>query len=154
MMNMNFEREKLFGCDLRLFRRGSDPDLVHGEGSLDVKKNQEGDLDLAWGNDSIVQSLILRLHVRKGELAPLGWPDYGSRLYELIGEPNTTRTHAMLMAFARKAIEQDPRVSEVKNVQTQILPGERNVVRLTMEIVLISEPNPLNLVFNVNLEGL
>jgi hypothetical protein len=55
------------------------------------------------------------------------------------------------MAFARAAIEQDPRVAEVKQVETQVLPGDRNVVRVLMDIVLIDQPHPLNLVFDVNL---
>jgi phage baseplate assembly protein W len=106
---------------------------------------------VAQGNDNIAQALALRLRVRKGELARLGWPDYGSRLHELIGEPNNTRTHVKLMAFARAAVEQDPRVQEVSDIQATVLPGERDVVRLLLEITLIDAPNPLNLVFDVKL---
>ncbi|MBI1929545.1 GPW/gp25 family protein [Candidatus Poribacteria bacterium] len=141
---MPTEREKLFGNDLRLVER---------TGGLDLAPDAAGDLDLAQGNDNIIQALMLRLKVRKGELAPLGWPNYGSRIHELIGEPNNSRTHVILMAHARNAIEQDPRVAEVKSVRTQPLPGERNVVRILMEITLINEPNPINLVFPVNLEA-
>jgi hypothetical protein len=32
-----------------------------------------------------------------------------------------------------------------------VLPGERDVVRLLLEITLIDAPNPLNLVFDVKL---
>ena len=49
----------------------------------------------------------MRLRVRKGELAPLGWPDYGSRLGELIGEPDLPRNHLKAQVFAREAIEAD-----------------------------------------------
>ena len=89
--------------------------------------------------------------MRKGELGPLGWADYGSRLHELIGEPNNTRTHIKLMAFARAAVEQDPRVLEVSAIEAKVLPGERDAVRLLLEISLIDAPNPLNLVFDVKL---
>lgn len=139
------EREKLFGNDLQLAERANGFDLL---------PDLRGDLTLAQGNDNIVQALTLRLLVRKGELAQLGQPDYGSRLYELIGEPNNTRTHVKLMAFARSAIEQDPRVKKIEDIQTQVIPGERNVVRLTMDIRLITEANPLNLVLDINLEAL
>ncbi len=139
------EREKLFGNDLQLAERANGFDLL---------PDLRGDLTLAEGNDNIVQALTLRLLVRKGELAQLGQPDYGSRLYELIGEPNNTRTHVKLMAFARSAIEQDPRVKKIEDIQTQVIPGERNVVRLTMDIRLITEANPLNLVLDINLEAL
>jgi phage baseplate assembly protein W len=144
---MPTERERLFGNDLFL--------REYAEG-LDLTQHQQGlpggDLALARGNDNIVQALTLRLRVRKGELAPLGWPDYGSRLHELIGEPDVSRTHLKLQAFARQAIEADPRVSRIHSIQTVSLPGERDTVRLMMDIQLIDSPHPLNLVFDLPLE--
>jgi phage baseplate assembly protein W len=144
---MPTERETLFGDDLLL--RG------YAEG-LDLTQHQEGlpggDLALARGNANIVQALTLRLRVRRGELAPLGWPDYGSRLHELIGEPDVPRTHLKAQAFARQAIEADPRVLRVESVRTVSLPGERDTVRLMLDIQLIDAPNPLNLVFDLPLE--
>jgi phage baseplate assembly protein W len=137
-------REKLFGNDLRLVDRGGD---------LDLSASPRGDLALALGNENIVQALELRLKVRKGELSHLGLPDYGSRLYELIGEPNNDRRHLKAMAFARSALEGDTRVAEVTDIRMEILSGEQKTVRLIMEIYLIHEPNPRNLVFDLNLEG-
>jgi len=139
---MATEREKLFGNDLKLVNRASGLDLIAGGG---------GDLDLARGNDNIVQALTLRLLVRKGELAPLGFPDYGSRLDELIGEPNNRRTQLILMARAREAISQDPRVVDIPRIEARVLPGDRDIVRLDMDIDLIQQQTPLNLVFDVNL---
>jgi phage baseplate assembly protein W len=139
---MATERSQLFGNDLRLFEQG---------GAFDLAAGRAGDLALADGNQNIAQALTLRLLVRRGELAPLGWPTYGSRLHELIGEPNNQRTHTMLMAYARAAVEQDPRVVEVTGMRAYVLPGERDVARLELEISLITENNPLNLVFDVRL---
>ena len=138
------ERASLFGSDLALVERAGGDDLL---------ADDAGDLALAQGNDNISQALRLRLQVRLGELAPLGWPAYGSRLHELIGEPNNTSTHVRLMAFARSAVEQDPRVAEVKSVETQVLPGERDVARVLMEVRLIDAPSPLNLVFDMDLSA-
>ncbi len=139
---MAIEREILFGTDLRLSESG---------GTLDLTGDRAGDLALASGNDNIVQALSLRLLVRKGELALLGVPDYGSRLHELIGEPNNQRTRVIAMGHARAAVEQDPRVKEVENVEARVLPGERDVVRIDMQIELIRETTPLNLVFDLRL---
>ena len=139
---MATERTRLFGSDLQIVERA---------GGLDLLPSPGGDLAVAQGADNIAQALALRLRVRKGELAPLGWPDYGSRLHELIGEPNNTRTHVKLMAFARAAVEQDARVQEVSAVEAQVIPGERDTVRLLLEVRLIDAANPLNLVFEVKL---
>jgi phage baseplate assembly protein W len=139
---MAIERAQLFGNDLR---------LLESNGVADLLPERGGDLALAEGNANIVQALTMRLLVRKGELATLGWPNYGSRLHEAIGEPNNHRTHTILMAHARAALEQDPRVVQVTGMRAYILPGERDVVRLEIEIQLITENNSLNLVFDVRL---
>jgi phage baseplate assembly protein W len=138
---MTVVREELFGNDLRVEARAPGLDLVP----------TFNDISLARGNDNIAQALTLRLLVRRGELAPLGWPDYGSRLHELIGEPNNARTHIKLMAFARSAIEADMRVLEVEDVRTQLLEGERDVVQVHLNVRLIDQPHPLNLVFDMRL---
>ncbi|MDA0166826.1 hypothetical protein OM076_41580 [Solirubrobacter ginsenosidimutans] len=138
---MSTERDRLFGTDLEL------RDVSWG---MDLIRTQ-GDLELARGADAISQALRLRLVVRRGELAPLGWPDYGSRLHELIGEPSVVRTHARALAYARAALEADPRVVAVRRIAAGVPPGDRNVVRLDMDIELITEPTPLNLVFDMAL---
>ena len=138
------DRELLFGNDLRLLDALSGFDLI-----ADARR----DLALARGNANIEQALVLRLRVRRGELAPLGWPNYGSRIHELIGQPNIKRTQVMLMAFARQAIEEDPRVEEITNITALTIPGERDTVRLSVEITLIDAPAPLDLVVDVALGG-
>jgi phage baseplate assembly protein W len=139
---MAIEREILFGSDLKLTSSG---------GTLDLTAGRVGDLQVAEGNDNIVQALALRLMVRKGELARLGFPDYGSRLHELIGEPNNQRTRVIAMGLARTAIEQDPRVLEVQSVVATVPPGERDTIRIEMEVELIRKNTPVNLVFDVRL---
>src|SRR5262249_26449563 len=110
-----------------------------------------GDIALAVGNDNIVQALQLRLLVRRGELAPLGLPSYGSRLHEIVGEPNNARTRVIAMGHARAAVEQDPRVKQVRSVTAEVPPGDRDTIRLELDIDLIAENTPLNLVFDVRL---
>jgi phage baseplate assembly protein W len=137
------ERLKLFGTDLLLASRA---------GGYDLLPDYQGDIALTQSTDNISQALTLRILVRRGELTRLGWADFGSRVHELIGEPNNLRTRTRLMAFARSAIEGDPRVVEVTNVKAE--PTERSLVRLEMDVQLISEPNPLNLVVDIDLEAL
>jgi len=139
---MTEERQRLFGTDLRLERRRE---------PYDLRPDRAGDLDLARGDENIDQALTLRLRVHRGELAPLGWPAYGSRLHELIGEPNINRTRVKLMAYAREAIEEDARVAEVSEVSAD--PEEDSTVRLKMEIRLVHESDPLRIVFDFDLEA-
>jgi phage baseplate assembly protein W len=145
---MTFDRQTLFGTDLLLRDGAGGMDMT-----LEGPVGASGDLGLAVGNANAVQALTLRLRVRKGELAPLGWPDYGSRLHELIGEPDLPRTRLKAQAFARDAVEADPRVKKVESVQVVSIPGERGVLRLALLVRMIDSPTPLDLVFDVALEG-
>jgi len=145
---MASDRQRLFGKDVGLRDAVGGVDFVLG-GPV----GSSGDLTLAVGNDNAVQALSLRLRVRKGELSLLGWPDYGSRLHELIGEPDLPRTRLKAQVFARDAIEGDPRVKQVQSVDLVPIPGERNLLRLAMSVLLIDEQTPLNLVFDLALEG-
>ena len=135
-------REWLFGTDLAVGDTAAGLDLAVARG---------GDLALAAGNDNIVQALRLRLLVRQGELAPLGLPRYGSRLHELLGEPNNQRTRVIAMGHARAAVEQDPRVQKVLTVQAESPPGDRDTLRIVLDIQLIEADVPLNLVFDLRL---
>ena len=137
---MAVDREVLFGTDLN---------LMQGAGMVDLVGDRNGDLALAVGAANISQALSLRLMVHLGELAPLGLPDYGSRLHELIGQPNNQRTRVLAMGLARTAIEQDPRVKQVVSVDAQ--QEEQDVLRIDMDIELIQDNTPLNLVFDVRL---
>ncbi len=141
-MSADPARELLFGTDLAL------ADMASG---LDLGVAHSGDLALAVGNDNIVQALRLRLQVRKGELAPLGIPAYGSRLHELLGEPNNQRTRVIAMGHARAAVEQDPRVAKVLQVLTDTPVGDRDTLRISMDIELIAQNTPINLVFDLRL---
>ena len=139
-----FDREQLFGNDIQVLARA---------GGYDLTANSEGDVGMARGNDDIIQALTLRLLVSQGSLSPLGWPDYGSRLHEVVGEPNNNRTQLKLMAFARAALEQDARVNQVTDIQAEAAPDDRNTVRLTITVALIQQPTPLTLIFLANLEA-
>jgi phage baseplate assembly protein W len=137
------DRLALYGHDLALT----------GAVSADLTPTASGDLRQTTGAENIAQALSLRLRVRAGDLARIGFPDYGSRLHELIGEPNTQRTRLLLLAHARTAVEQDPRVAEVRSATATVLPGERDTVRLSLDVALITGPDPLNLVYDVALGG-
>jgi phage baseplate assembly protein W len=140
---MTPDRDLLFGSDLRLLERAA---------SFDLLADGLGDLALAQGAGNISQALTLRLLIRRGELAVLGWPDFGSRLHELIGEPDNQRTQVLAMAHARTALEKDPRVSKISSIRASSA-ADRTTVQLEIEVQLITESSPLNLVFDVRLRS-
>ena len=147
----------LMGRDLRLdYALGGgffeDADLASG-------RPQEGprrahDLLVAEGIDNLTQAIANRLKTRKGELAELGHPDYGSRHHELIGEPNVERTRNLIKLYVLQALRDEPRIERVLSaiVKAEHTPP-RDSVRIELSVRLIDQPAPLNLVVPFSLGG-
>jgi len=111
------------------------------------------DLAVAAEVPQAVQFLVNRLSTRRGELAPLGHPDYGSRHHELIGEPNTERTRNLVKLYVLEALRQEPRIAKVLRCLVRTIERERDIVRVELTIRLIDRDEPLNLVVPIDLGG-
>lgn len=144
--------ESHLGTDLRLLHnvlrqagrdRGSD---------LLVEDDEPRDLMTVAGHDNLAQALLLRFLTPLGELALLGHPDYGSRLYELIGELNDAANRRRARMFALQALATEPRVAAVRDLQVRQSP-DRVGVLISMTLDVIDSDTPLNLVFPFSLEG-
>ena len=151
------ELERRLGRDLRLSYAG--PSGAWEDADLAVTTTIEGasrhtDLTHVQGIDeAATQLLVNRLQTRRGALAPLGHPDYGSRHHELIGEPNVERTRNLVKLHVLECLRHEPRIAKV--VRCDVLEEERprDVVRITLQVRLIDQPNPLNLVVPFELGG-
>ncbi len=124
-----------------------------------ASRPQEGsrarDLIAVSGVDNLTQALANRLKTRRGELAPLGHPDYGSRHHELIGEPNVDRTRNLIKLYILQALRDEPRIEKVLSVTVR--PEHqppREVVRIEASLRVWGEARPLNLVVPFSLEAL
>ena len=110
------------------------------------------DLALADGLANFEQALANRLKTRKGELAALGHPDYGSRHHDLIGEPNVARTRHLIKLYVLQALRDEPRIEQVLavDVQAEHQPP-RETVRIVLALRVQAQPQPLNLVLPFSL---
>jgi phage baseplate assembly protein W len=110
------------------------------------------DLELASGLDAFTQAVANRLKTRKGELAALGHPEYGSRHHELIGQPNVQRTRDLIKLYVLQALSEEPRIEKVLSatVAAEHIPP-RDTVRIELVLSLIGAPAPLNLVLPFSL---
>jgi phage baseplate assembly protein W len=154
------ERVARFGTDLRLLddlerqnsRQGGNdlltvPHQVPGEGELRV------DLETVNGVANLQQALLLRLLTPAGELTVLGHPDYGSRLFELIGERNTEMTRNRAKLYTLQALTAEPRVREVRTVTVTPDAKDRTQINIAVRLVAITGDTPLNFVFPFFLAG-
>ena len=147
----------LLGKDLRLdYALGGgffeDADLASAK-RADHPGGQR-DLEVSDGVTTFVQAVANRLKTRKGELAALGHPEYGSRHHDLIGEPNVDRTRNLIKLYVLQALRDEPRIEKVlaASVRAEHTPP-RDRVRIELELRVIGTPTPLNLVVPFSLEA-
>jgi phage baseplate assembly protein W len=86
------------------------------------------------GLENLAQAVILRLLTPRGELAPLGHPDFGSRLHELIGQENNTARRNLAKLFILEALKLEPRVAKVAELAVTPSPGARSTVDVLLRV--------------------
>jgi phage baseplate assembly protein W len=149
------EIETQMGRDLRLqyaLRMGfyEDADLAA------VRPGERGkrDLEVATGLDNFTQAVANRLKTRKGELASLGHPEYGSRHHELMGEPNVIRTRNLIKLYILQALRHEHRIEKVLRAEVMAEHNPpRETVRIELTVRVIGVPEPLNLIIPFSLEA-
>ena len=128
------------GTDLALSYAGpggcfEDADLTTARAG---DRTRRADLAVVRDIPAAEQLLVNRLKTQRGELAPLGHPDYGSRHHELIGQPNIERTRNLIKLYVLEALGREPRVEKVLGVAVYA-PHDppRDQVRIELDVLLI-----------------
>ena len=146
--------QRRLGQDILLSWSGPSGDFTDSDLARVGRPGPSGsvtDLAVAAGVPQAVQFLVNRLSTRRGELAALGHPDYGSRHHELVGEPNTERTRNLVKIYVLDALRAEPRVAKVLRCVVRTI--ERDVVRVELTLRLLEHDEPLNLVVPIDLGG-
>ena len=146
----------LLGTDLALEHPGpsgwfEDADL--GVRPPDGRLPRLVDLGVVARTDAADQMLVNRLKTQKGELAPLGHPEYGSRHHELVGEPNVERTRNLVKLHVLEALSHEPRIAEILDCTVTTARRQPDAVRVEIVVRLHCEPHPRNLVVPFSLLG-
>lgn len=142
------------GTDLQLTRRSFDQ-LVSDREIVDLIASANGDVQTVAGRANLGQAIVNRLFTRKGALARLGHPNYGSRLYELIGEANNARVRGLAELYIRESLAQERRVGAITGI-TFAAPTRgftRNLLEITISVKPVGEAAELTFVIPLNLEG-
>ena len=103
------------------------------------------DLGRVSGRQNLEQAIILRLLTPRGELAALGHPEYGSRLHELVGTPNTEATRNRMRLFILESLQQERRIAEVVEASVTIGSTGRDRVDVRLRVLPIGETEVLDL---------
>lgn len=142
-----------FGSDLRLLRDLEKQNSRNPGNDLFINEQVEPvDLRTIARADNLKQALLLRFLTSTGELALLGHPDYGSRLFELIGELNNETNRNRAKLFVLEALQAEPRVKEIRSVKVTQNRADRTRMDIDVSLVPVDSDTLLNLVFPFFLE--
>lgn len=109
------------------------------------------DLGTVSGRANLAQALIMRLLTHQGALTPLGHPNYGSRLTELVGRLNNETTRNLARLFTIETIKQEPRVRELLDLAAETVPGQPDTIRIGFTVLPVDDAQPLALAVEVTL---
>jgi phage baseplate assembly protein W len=87
----------------------------------------------------------------RGEIAALGHPTYGSRLHEVIGQPNTPTTRNLAKLFVIEALNEERRVEAVVTVEVTPHPVNRFLILIAVEVKPVGADAVLALTFGLEL---
>lgn len=139
-----------WGTDLRLLRNLEFQNDGDRGRDLSVKKRPATgrmDLETLTELDNLRQALLLRFLTPVGELAQLGHPTYGSRLFELVGEPNTPTNRNRAKLYVLQALAEEPRVEQVLSVNISVPRADRGQINIDIHLRPIQSDTAINLVF-------
>lgn len=145
-----------FGSDLRLLgdlRRGTDRQPGHDLFVTVRPMTGKRDLATLAGKENLEQALLMRFLTRSGELTVLGHSDYGSRLFELIGELNNDTNRNRAKLYVLQALEAESRVKEVVSVEVTPDPSVRTQINIVASLLTIDNNTPLTVAFPFLLGG-
>ena len=139
--------------DLLLTRRYVGGSIADRE-VVDLQNFQQ-DLATVAGVDNLTQAILNRLHTRQGELTDLGHPDYGSRLYRLVGELNNNRTRGLAELYIRECLAQESRIEEVPEIvfESSDRGINRNILTITITVKPSDRETLLTFGLSLNLRG-
>jgi phage baseplate assembly protein W len=133
-------------------RLGKDLKIVARDPGYDLSISPTGDLETIMEEYNLAQAIIMRLNTMQGELRDLGHSSYGSRLHELVGEPNNERTRELARIYALESVTRDPRVEEVMDIRTDIFKDDRSRIDIKISVRATGLTSILNIVFPFYLE--
>src|SRR5262245_55772047 len=89
------------------------PELDAPEPSAGMRFTPRGGIDLAEGNESVRQAILLLLSTRPGERVMR--PDYGCLIHRLLFAPNDDTTAGLAIYYVQRALDRwEPRIDVIR----------------------------------------
>ena len=92
------------------------------------------DFRTVTGRENLAQAIKIRLLTPRGELAALGHPEFGSRLHELVGRPNTENTRNLVRLYILEALKRELRIEKIVHLEVKQVQGTRDQLAVKLEV--------------------
>lgn len=106
---------------------------------------QMHDLGVTSGRDNLAQAIIVRLLTPRGELAPLGHPEYGSQLHQLIGRVNSAGVRDLVKLHILDSLRHERRIAQVAEVVTTRHPVQRDRLDVSLTVLPLGDTELLEI---------
>lgn len=121
-----------------------------GRGGLPSARDSR-DLSAVSGRENLAQALILRLLTRRGDLAPLGHPEYGTRLVELVGRLNDETARSLARLYTMEGIAQENRVRQLLDLRVETHRSDPDTIEISFSVLPLDDDEPLGLTLGISL---
>ncbi len=101
---------------------------------LPKQPGRYADMGKICNDDNLKQAIFMRLLTPKGELSALGHPEYGSRLYELIGRQNTDTVRDLIRLYILESLKFESRIHKVVALSVVSEKGTRDRVNVLLQV--------------------
>ena len=139
----------------------SDIKLSEWEYGAEISYDGNGDLESISEEFNLAQAILHRFRTGRGELSDIGFPKYGSDIYDVIGEPNNTITKNKLSNILRETLTQETRVKEIVSIFIidskncpDIIDSKNcpDIVCVEIAVIPINRNEPIKISFSLNLD--
>lgn len=119
--------------------------------AADLAYTDSGDLATAAEESNLAQAILHRLRTGRGELSEIGYPQYGSDIYEILGESNDNLTKNKLFSILREALNQEPRIKKIRDIFIESSANYTDTLYIEVSVIPIEKNEPVKIAFPLKL---
>jgi len=119
--------------------------------SGDLMLNPSGDLFIVQGADCLLQDLRHRLESSYGDV--FGHENFGSDLFQYLGQADTELNRALIKRSVKTALEEEKRINP-NTIQVKLLKYTPEEIQVHISFIPLDKIHPLTLLWGITIDEL
>ena len=117
--------------------------------SGDLSLNPSGDLFTVQGDDCLLQDIRHRLESSYGDL--FSHEEFGSLIFQYLGQPDTELNRALIKRSVITAIEQEKRINP-NTIQVELIKYTPEEILVNISFIPLEKIHPLTLLWGITVD--